>query len=154
MLTITTGHAPAAAHPLTRLTGPERTVQAALTRLAPGGFRCHAAELPGTPDLVLDETKTAIFVHGCFWHAHGCQLSRTPKTNRPFWEAKFNRNRARDAVALAALHRRGWRTVVVWECAVRSFPPGRLTEALAEALQARCLHGEIAAGPRAGSAAA
>ena len=34
------------------------------------------------PDIVLPKHKTAIFVHGCFWHRHkGCRNCTTP-TNR------------------------------------------------------------------------
>ncbi|MGO4185913.1 very short patch repair endonuclease, partial [Paenibacillus sp. TAF43_2] len=37
-------------------------------------FRLHDKKLPGKPDLILPKYKTAIFVHGCFWHAHeGCK---------------------------------------------------------------------------------
>ncbi|MDX2047029.1 MAG: hypothetical protein SFU87_09590 [Chitinophagaceae bacterium] len=30
----------------------------------------HNKTLPGKPDMVLPKYKTAIFMHGCFWHAH------------------------------------------------------------------------------------
>ena len=145
MFSLTPGRAPAAGpRPHARLTAPEQATYAALARIVPGRFRCHAADLPGSPDLVLDDAATAVFVHGCFWHAHGCGLSRTPTTNRPFWEAKFTRNRARDAAALAALHRLGWQTIVVWECATRATTTTRLSEALAAALGAGHRHAEIA----------
>src|SRR5206468_5483625 len=37
------------------------------------------------PDIVLPKYKTAIFVHGCFWHRHrSCKNCTTP-TNRPAW---------------------------------------------------------------------
>lgn len=154
MMITTPGRLPAATHSLARLTAPERAVHDALSRVVPGRFRCQATELRGTPDFVLDEDRLCLFVHGCFWHAHGCHLSRVPTVNRQFWEAKFTRNRARDAAALAALHRGGWRTLVVWECAVRGLPPARLAETLAEALRSHERHGEIVAGHRAEEALA
>lgn len=33
-------------------------------------FRLHVKDLPGKPDIVLPKYKTAIQVHGCFWHGH------------------------------------------------------------------------------------
>lgn len=37
-----------------------------------------------------------------------------------FWEAKFARNRERDAEVTAALRETGWRVATVWECGLRS----------------------------------
>lgn len=81
-------------------------------------FRLHAP-LPGKPDIVLPRRKAAIFVHGCFWHGHDCHLFRLPGTRTDFWRDKIGGNRARDAAAIAALHRLGWRTLIVWECSFR-----------------------------------
>ena len=33
-------------------------------------YRTNYQKLPGKPDIVLPKYKTAIFVHGCFWHGH------------------------------------------------------------------------------------
>ena len=82
-------------------------------------FRLHDKELPGKPDLVLPRWRVAIFVHGCFWHAHGCQFSRMPATNTGYWARKLSRNAFRDAVAQLSLISAGWRVAVVWECASR-----------------------------------
>ncbi|WP_399562327.1 hypothetical protein [uncultured Selenomonas sp.] len=30
----------------------------------------HDARIPGHPDLYLPKYKTALFVHGCYWHRH------------------------------------------------------------------------------------
>src|SRR4051794_39342189 len=44
-------------------------------------------------DIVLPKYKTAIFVHGCFWHRHkGCKGCTTPTHRREFWLAKLNGN--------------------------------------------------------------
>ena len=72
--------------------------------------------LPGSPDIVLPKYKAIVFVHGCFWHRHGCSATTTPTRNREFWEAKFARNVARDARALDELRAGGYRVIVVWEC--------------------------------------
>jgi DNA mismatch endonuclease (patch repair protein) len=37
-----------------------------------------------------------------------------------FWEAKFARNRQRDAEVMTALRETGWRLATVWECGLRS----------------------------------
>jgi DNA mismatch endonuclease (patch repair protein) len=100
-------------------TGPERRVRSILHRLG-YRFRLHARELPGTPDIVLRPRRAAIFVHGCFWHGHGCARgSRRPRTNEAYWEAKVARNRARDAGKLAALEAAGWRVLTLWECELK-----------------------------------
>ena len=79
-------------------------------------FRLHRKDLPGSPDIVLPRHETIIFVHGCYWHRHGCKATTTPKRNRAFWEAKFARNVERDAESAAALRKLGFTVVVVWEC--------------------------------------
>ena len=86
-------------------------------------YRLQAKDLPGKPDLVLPKHRAVIFVHGCFWHGHDCKLFRLPATRQSFWKDKITGNAARDAKALMAIEARGWRTAVVWECALRG--PGR-----------------------------
>jgi DNA mismatch endonuclease (patch repair protein) len=80
-------------------------------------FRLHAKHLPGTPDLVLSRYRTAIFVHGCFWHRHqGCRFCTIPATRPEFWSSKFASNVKRDLKATAALGDAGWRVLTIWEC--------------------------------------
>ena len=84
-------------------------------------FRIHARELPGNPDILLPKYRTAIFVHGCFWHRHpGCKVASTPKSNTGFWLEKFKRNVDRDISAQSRLHELGWQVLVVWECQLTS----------------------------------
>lgn len=89
-------------------------------------YRLHDRRLPGRPDLVFPRYGAVVFVHGCFWHAHGCALSKLPATRREFWQAKLANNAARDSKALQALGTLGWRVLVIWECAMRG--PGRRLE--------------------------
>ncbi len=96
-------------------TRPERLVRHLLSALGQR-YRLENRDLPGSPDLANRSRKWAIFVHGCFWHRHGCRASSTPKHNREFWEAKFLRNVERDARAVAALRARGYAVIVIWEC--------------------------------------
>lgn len=80
-------------------------------------YRKNVRGLPGSPDFANATRRWAVFVNGCFWHRHtGCPRATVPKANRAFWVEKFVRNRARDAAAVRALRRRGWRVAVIWEC--------------------------------------
>lgn len=80
-------------------------------------FRLHKKNLPGRPDIVLPKYQIAIFVHGCFWHRHkGCSDASTPKSRTEFWNNKFKENVARDKKNQLALHAKGWRVLIIWEC--------------------------------------
>ena len=80
-------------------------------------FRRHARDLPGQPDFVLKALRLAVFVQGCFWHAHeGCKNARLPKSNVDYWSRKIDRNRRRDRRVRDALRKTGFRTAVIWEC--------------------------------------
>lgn len=86
------------------------------------GFRylINDKRLPGKPDIVLPKYKTAIFVHGCFWHGHnGCKYAYVPKTNIKFWTDKIAGNKKRDQVVEQQLISFGWRVITVWECEMR-----------------------------------
>lgn len=98
-------------------------------------FRLHRRDLPGRPDIVLPRHHAALFVHGCFWHGHGCSLFRMPATRTEFWSAKIAGNQRRDRAAVDGLHTAGWRSLWVWECALRG--KYRLTRSeLSEAMTA------------------
>ncbi|HEY8604505.1 very short patch repair endonuclease [Tsuneonella suprasediminis] len=99
-------------------TGPELTVRRLLHSLG-FRFRLHRRDLPGTPDIVLPRHHVAVLVHGCFWHGHDCSLFRMPATRTEFWKAKIDANRHRDAEVRSDLLSEGWRTLCVWECAIR-----------------------------------
>ena len=99
-------------------TKPELIVRATLHRLG-YRFRLHRRDLPGRPDIILPRHRTVILVHGCFWHRHArCKYAYTPKSNLPFWQAKFDGNIRRDRVAVRRLRKLDWRVVVIWECQV------------------------------------
>lgn len=100
-------------------TRPELEIRHAL-HAAGFRYRLHNKSLPGTPDLVLRKHKTAVFVHGCFWHLHRCKFFRWPKTRAEFWRDKLIMNARRDASALHDLMEAGWRVAVIWECTLRS----------------------------------
>ncbi len=79
-------------------------------------YRLHRKDLPGKPDLVLPKYGVAIFVQGCFWHAHHCQKGRIPGSRGEFWKAKFETNKKRDARNTRKLRSMGWQVFHVWEC--------------------------------------
>ena len=83
-------------------------------------YRLHSKKVHGRPDLILPKHCAVVFVHGCFWHRHaGCRYATTPSTRAEFWQAKFEANVARDAIAFRELSGAGWRVATVWECALR-----------------------------------
>ena len=96
-------------------TGPELVCRRVLHGMG-YRFRLHASDLPGRPDVVFRSRRKAIFVHGCFWHAHGCRKGQAPKSRVEFWSTKLQRNRERDAENLEDLTRLGWKALTVWQC--------------------------------------
>ena len=100
-------------------TGPELAVRRLAHRMG-YRFRLHRKDLPGKPDLVFPRRRKAIFVHGCFWHGHGCvRGARVPVQNRAYWTKKIATNKARDEDVREALTAAGWQVVVLWECEIR-----------------------------------
>ena len=97
-------------------TAPERRLRSALHRMGlrfrknshpVGTLRCRA-------DVVFRSARVAVFVDGCFWHRcpeHGT----SPRSHSAYWEAKLDRNVARDRRQDAALQAAGWQVVRVWE---------------------------------------
>ena len=83
-------------------------------------FHKHIRELPGCPDLVFAGRRAVIFVHGCFWHRHGCKKTYVPNSRKEFWEAKFASNVKRDKRDQLELAEAGWRSLVVWECEIEN----------------------------------
>jgi DNA mismatch endonuclease (patch repair protein) len=102
-------------------TRPELVVRTALTALG-HRFRLGNRSLEGSPDIVNQSRRWVVFVHGCFWHRHGCKATTTPARNREFWEAKFLRNLERDRRTIEALRARGYTVVVIWECETKRTP--------------------------------
>ncbi len=121
-----------------RDTQPELAVRRAM-HAAGLRYRLHSKHLPGRPDLAFPARRTALFVHGCFWHRHrGCPHATTPATRRDYWLPKLARNVERDRCNEERLRAMDWTVIVAWECElrrpaflahlverIRAIPPGK-----------------------------
>lgn len=101
-------------------TKPEMLVRRALHK-AGYRYRLHRKDLPGKPDLTFPGRRKIIFVHGCLWHQHAdCRHASRPASNREYWDAKLDRNVARDRRSINALHDMEWDCLTVWECETKN----------------------------------
>lgn len=83
-------------------------------------YKIHDKTLPGKPDIVLPKYRTAILVHGCFWHGHnGCAYFVVPRTRTEWWIDKINANKARDERCLKGLLDRDMTVFTIFECQLR-----------------------------------
>ncbi|MGC9417812.1 MAG: very short patch repair endonuclease [Rhodovulum sp.] len=99
-------------------TKPELVVRRLLYRMG-YRYRLHRRDLPGKPDVAFIGRKKAIFVHGCFWHWHGCPKGQLPKSRLDYWQPKLEANVNRDRAKIEELEARGWKVLVVWECEIK-----------------------------------
>jgi DNA mismatch endonuclease (patch repair protein) len=103
----------------TRDTAPEVALRRALWALGVRGWRLHPKDVPGRPDLVFRSRRLAIFVDGAFWHGHPDHYWGQ---SGAFWDAKIERNRARDAAVNAQLAEAGWTVLRLWDFEVEKDP--------------------------------
>ena len=96
-------------------------------------FRVCDNRVLGHPDVVLPRLRTLIEIRGCFWHHHGwtwdgrklvqtgvCAQATSPKSNKAFWNAKFERNVRRDQEHEKSWLADAWNVIVIWECGLRT----------------------------------
>ena len=119
-------------------TKPELALRRALRARGLTGYRCHAKDVPGRPDVAFTRWHVAVFVDGVWWHGHPDYFK--PGLRGPYWDQKIARNVARDASVNAQLRERSWRVVRVWDVDVLSDPQqaSSLVAAMVEE-QRRCL---------------
>lgn len=101
-----------------RNTGPELALRQTLHALG-YRYRLHRSSLPGRPDIVFPSRRRVIFVHGCFWHGHGCRWGKLPKSRVDYWQHKIETNREHDRDVLTRLSEAGWEALVVWQCEMK-----------------------------------
>lgn len=85
-------------------------------------YRIHAANLPGTPDIVFTSARVAVFCDGDFWHGRDWAKRKAKLakgSNQEYWIAKIGANRRRDSRTSRALKRLGWVSFRVWEGDIR-----------------------------------
>ena len=71
-------------------------------------------KMPGHPDFADGESRTVVFIDGCFWHK--CPLHfKAPKTNSEYWMKKINGNVERDKRINVYYESLGWRVVRIYE---------------------------------------
>lgn len=98
-------------------TKPEISVRKKLHKMG-FRFRLYKKDLPGKPDIVLPRYKIAIWVQGCFWHAHTCKAGERPRTRIDYWEPKIAKNIERDKKNQKIMKELGWANFIIWECEV------------------------------------
>jgi DNA mismatch endonuclease (patch repair protein) len=79
-------------------------------------FKIHDKKLPGKPDVVLPKHKAIINIHGCFWHNHGCNRSKLPKTRAEYWYNELEGTKEREFINKSRLKELGWKVIDLWEC--------------------------------------
>jgi DNA mismatch endonuclease, patch repair protein len=84
-------------------------------------YRKNVKTLRGKPDIVLPKYKTAVFIHGCFWHGHeGCVKANLPDTRKEFWENKISGNIIRDKEDINILKKDKWKVITIWQCEINN----------------------------------
>ena len=121
-------------------TGPEMKLRSIL-HSAGLRYRLYDVKLPGKPDLVFPRFSATLFVHGCYWHSHGCYRSSVPKSHLDYWKTKLNKNKDRDRRNVALLRKLNWRVMIIWECSLigkNAMESNELTETVVS-----WLHGSV-----------
>lgn len=103
----------------TRGTAPELALRKVLWAQGVRGWRLHPKGVPGKPDLAWVGRRLAVFVDGAFWHGHPDYYRG--QSGR-FWDAKIERNRARDQRVNEELAGLGWTVIRVWDFEIEHDP--------------------------------
>jgi DNA (cytosine-5)-methyltransferase 1 len=86
-------------------------------------FSRNASNLPGKPDIALQDRRLAVFLDGDFWHGAQWRRRGLPELedqfadspNRAYWLRKIRRNMQRDCRTASELVGRGWTVLRLWE---------------------------------------
>ena len=93
-------------------TAPEIALRRALWKAGVRGWRLHAKDVSGKPDVVFRGKRVAVFVDGAFWHGHPDHYWGQ---SGAFWDAKIARNRERDERVNRELAPDGWTVLRFWD---------------------------------------
>ena len=97
-----------------KATRPERVVRMFLVRNRIP-HKCNVKGLPGTPDIVIERSRTAVFVDGRFWH---CSNSKA-RLISDFWKNKIDANVRRDRRKRRELRSIGYSILRIWDSDLR-----------------------------------
>ena len=93
-------------------------------------YRKNTDRVPGHPDIYMSKYRTAVFVHGCFWHRHaGCKYAYIPKSRVDFWMKKFDDNVRRGNVVRQELADADIKCLIIWECTIKQMQKSKAQEA-------------------------
>lgn len=102
-------------------------------------FRKHTNVDPAVKckaDIIFRRLRVCVFVDGCYWH--GCPKHfQSPKINREWWTEKIADNRKRDRRKTAALRKRGWAVIRIWEHELTAKGADQIARHIATALVKR-----------------
>ena len=101
-----------------RDTKPELALRAGLRAAGATGYRIHARDLPGKPDVAFTRWRVAVFVDGVFWHGHPDHFD--PARASDYWRTKIARNQERDRIAETDLAEAGWTVLRFWDQDVKA----------------------------------
>jgi DNA mismatch endonuclease (patch repair protein) len=84
-------------------------------------YRVNYRSLPGSPDIIFQKQKIAIFCDSDFWHGKNLERKRkTIKNNRDYWIKKIKDNIERDKKNNKKLRKLGWRVFRFWETEINT----------------------------------
>jgi DNA mismatch endonuclease (patch repair protein) len=71
-------------------------------------------KLVGNPDILLTNSKTVVFLHGCFWHK--CpKCYKEPKTKKAYWTPKIENNVKRYNKNRRKIKSKSFKIIKLWE---------------------------------------
>ena len=71
-------------------------------------------DIEGSPDILLKDSNTILFLHGCFWHK--ClKCYSEPETNKEYWLPKIERNVQKDKENTKKAKKHGYKVITIWE---------------------------------------